>query len=116
MRRAALMNENGDVWMSAYDRSRCAGVVEMNVREHDVRHVGKRETVLFEPSLERLQARGRPRVDQRYAGAAMNDSRRNCVWTPQEEQVDPGQPRGQRVHNTGSNRGSELMQSEALYS
>ena len=89
MRRAALVDEHPDARVPAHDRAGGARVVEMNVREEHVRHVGEAQSLRLQAELERLQATRGTGVDERERAAAVHHAGRNGVRTAEKAEINP---------------------------
>ena len=89
VRRAALVDEHGDSGMLPDDGARGAGVIEMNVREKEVRDVGQPETLLLQTGFQRRQAGGGTWVHQRHRASTRDHTGRNRLWSAPKEQIHP---------------------------
>jgi hypothetical protein len=94
MRRAALVDQHAQLRMTLEQRSGRPGVIEVDVREDDVRDVSESDALSDELALEHRQATGRTRVDQRYASGALDDGGGDCVGTAEKLEVDVRQAWG----------------------
>src|SRR5688572_4273891 len=99
--RSALVNEHPDMRMPADDRAGGTAVVQMNVRQQDVPHVGPADTVLLKRELERGQAGRGPGIHERDAPRGLDDRSRDRLGSAEKHQIDPREPMRQDGHWRG---------------
>ena len=66
-------------------------MIEMDMRQHDVRNVRERDSLADELALEHRQTARRPRVYQCNAAGGLDDGRGNRMRTAEKLKVDIGQ-------------------------
>src|SRR5258706_535029 len=98
VRRATLMHEHLQRGNATHQRPCRARVIEMHVRQQDVRDVGEADAEAVQAELERLEARGRSRIDQRDASRVAHDGGADDAGTASEFQVDPAKAGGKDGH------------------
>src|ERR1700740_2654648 len=77
MRRADLGDVHLQVRMLANKRAGCAGVVEMDVAEHEMLDLVERQPLVGEPCLEGGNRRGRSAVEERETVVGLEHVRRD---------------------------------------
>jgi hypothetical protein len=87
--RAALVHEHFDVRMLSNDRSGCAGVVEMNMRQQDVTNVRPPDAIRLQPEFERLETTGRTGIDYRNAAMTLDEPGCDDQRAPAKQEIDP---------------------------
>jgi len=98
MTRAALVHEHFDVRVLTGDRSRRARVIEVDMREQQLPHVAETDAAVVERRCQRRHRRRRPRVEQRDAGRAVQDRRRDDLRASQEVEIEVVETCGERGH------------------
>src|SRR6266850_6033902 len=88
---AALVDVYRDPRVPPDDRAGRSRMIEVDVREQEMRDVAEPETLRVETELEHIKTGRRPRVNQRKAAGAARNGGRNHVGAASEFQVDPGE-------------------------
>jgi hypothetical protein len=83
------MDKDVDVRMLANDRSGCACVIEMDMRQQDVTNVSPSDAVRLQSQLERLKTAGWTGVDDRDAAMPMHERCCDDLWSPTKLKIDP---------------------------
>src|SRR5262249_1545126 len=88
MRLASLVDEYLDVWMTRDDRAGCPRVIEMDVREQQVRDIRQRDPLPAQLFLQTIEAGCRSRIDERDLPRASDDGRRDYMTTSEKMQIE----------------------------
>ena len=88
MRRADFVDEHPNPREARHDASRRAGMIQVNVGQQQRPDIADRDALLTKALLERGQARGWPRIDQRHAIGIVNDRRRDRARSVLKVQID----------------------------
>src|SRR5688572_22320533 len=89
VRRPALVHEYLQVGVLPDQRACCTRMIEMYVREQQMRHVGQPRAALLEARFERVEAWARSGIDERQRSCALNDACRDRVRTSEKIEIDP---------------------------
>jgi hypothetical protein len=98
VRRAALVHEDIDVGILSHERPGRAGVIEMDMREQDVPHIPHRHALLLERPLQVFDRGRRTWIDERNAGRAVQNRRRDDFRDAEKVEVDIVEPRRKCGH------------------
>jgi len=101
MRRSALVHHHLEMRMAPHERARHARVIEMHVRQEDMRDVREADAEAIQPEFERGETRRRPRIDDRHTSGVTDDGGRDDVRTASELQVDPAKAGCEDGHALG---------------
>ena len=91
VRRAALVDEDFERRIPADERACHACVIQVHVRQENVRDVGETNAESIQAELERIETRCRPGIDQRDASRVTDHGGGDDVGAASEFQVDPGE-------------------------
>jgi hypothetical protein len=87
--------------MAPEQRARHARVIEMHVRQEDVRHVREADAEAIQAEIERGEARRRARIDERDTSGVTDNGGGDDVRTASELQVDPAKAGRKNGHALG---------------
>jgi hypothetical protein len=94
MARTAPMDEHGEIRILSRQRTRHAGVVEMDMGEKDLSHIAKRHPVPLERGAQYVQARRRTGVHERNPARTLKHGSGNDLGSAETFEIDVSNTRG----------------------
>ena len=88
MWRAALVHIHLEPGVLGNERPGCARVIEVDVGQHEARHIGDRESRCLKRTAKRRQRARRAGIDERDAARAVEHRGRDDPWAALEIQID----------------------------
>lgn len=86
---AAAMHDDFDMWMAPDDRSGRTSMVEVDMREQQMRHVRETHALRLKADFESRQTAAGTRINERDAAGVLDHRGRDGVRSSQEIEVHP---------------------------
>ena len=98
MRRADLVNKHLRIRAAIHEHARCAGVIQVNVRQQNRAHIVELKSSRAQRMLQRRERRRRPGIEDRDAAGSVQKRRCDDARLSEKFEVDKIESGRKRFH------------------